>query len=197
MCDPPSLLPSPVPRLAPQGTPEALPYPILHGLSRPRGAALRLALGRLQWGCSSPRQPALPVEPSLGSLLRLGSPWRGQRLEARAGQAIPLHAVLYLYAADNVTLLCTFQTCPAHPSSTQNCVAALSVLMEIPSSIRATRILNTFGREAPPSLAPPCPVAAHPRDTRNRRKCHSSLTPIFPWTSYLSWSGVWQSGTCD
>lgn len=30
-----------------QGTPEALPYPILQRLSRPRGAALRLAPGHL------------------------------------------------------------------------------------------------------------------------------------------------------
>ena len=34
-----------VPRPAPQGTPEALPYPILRRLSRPRYTALRLAAG--------------------------------------------------------------------------------------------------------------------------------------------------------
>src|SRR2546428_7569801 len=43
---PSRLPPSPFPRPSPQGTPEALPYPILRRLSRPRSTALHLAAGR-------------------------------------------------------------------------------------------------------------------------------------------------------
>ena len=76
---PPSLPKSPFPRLSPQGTPEALPSPILSCLSRTRFAALRLVASRS--GSQPLGQPAAACGRSGGAKSGFVFPIRSRTVE--------------------------------------------------------------------------------------------------------------------